>query len=56
MSWIQSTDHEEAIFDRQRQNGELARLWRCPDCISEKVQHQAPLTALQLACPATLHS
>ena len=56
MSRIQSTDHEEAIFDRGHQNGELARLWRCPDCDSQKVQHQAPSTVLQSACPATLHS
>ena len=38
MSRIQS---KEAIFDCQHQNGELARLWRCPDCDSQKVQHQA---------------
>ena len=56
MSQIQSTDHEEAIFDRQHQNGELVRLWRCPDCDSQNVQHEALSTALQLACPATLHS
>ena len=53
MSRIQS---KEAIFDRQHQNGELARLWWCPDCDSQKVQYEAPSTALQLACPATLHS
>ena len=52
-SQIQS---KEAIFDRQHQNGELARLWRCPDCDSQKLQHEAPSTALQSACPATLHS
>ena len=53
MSQIQS---KEAIFDCQHQNGELARLWRCPDCDSQKVRHEAPSTALQSACPATLHS
>ena len=46
MSGIQSTDHKEAIFDRQHQNGELVKLWRCPDCDSQKVQHEAPSTAL----------
>ena len=55
MSQIQSTDHEEAIFDCQHQNGEPAILWWCPDCDGQKVQHEAPSTALQSACPATLH-
>ena len=53
MSWIQS---KEAIFDGQHQNGELGILWQCPDCDSQKVQHEAPSTALQSACPATLHN
>ena len=56
MSRIQSTDHEEAIVNHQHQNGELARWWRCPDCDSQKAQHEAPSAALQSACPATLHS
>ena len=47
-SQIQS---KEAILDCQHQNGELARLWWCPDCDSQKVQHQAPSTALKSACP-----
>ena len=56
MSRIQSTDHEEAIVNHQHQNGELARWWQCPDCDSQKAQHEAPSAALQSACPATLHS
>ena len=49
MSQIQS---KEAIFDHQHQNGELVRLWRCPDCDSQKAQLEAPSAALQSACPA----
>ena len=52
MSRIQSTDQEEEIFDCQHQNGELARLWWCPDCDSQKVQHQAPSTVC-LSCHPT---
>ena len=35
MSWIQS---KEAIFDHQHQNGELGRLWRCPDSDSHLIE------------------
>ena len=64
MSWIQSTDHEEAIFDRQRGNIKMVN-W--PDCGVQRVsrlwQQESPTSstidravALESACPATLYS
>ena len=54
MSRIQSTDHEKAIFDRQRENIKMV-YW--PDCgIVQIVTARKPSTALQSPCPAILHS
>ena len=64
MSRMQSTDHEEAIFDRQRGNIKMvnwpdcggqrvSRLWQPESATSSTIDRAV---ALQSACPATLYS
>ena len=61
MSWMQITDHRVMMFGRQGVN---IKMLQCPDCNSQEVKHQRPVThliidrsaVLQSACPTTLYS